>query len=308
MGKVILFGAGLYGRTFVEKNRDFIHDNFLFCDSDSERRGEILRGLEIISFEDLKRLYENGEIARIVITAAKVDEVLGQCLQNEIDGKYIYCYEMETNAIKPAREAYSIPVFSQDGEETCLREFFGNKKDGFYVDVGAYHPFRFSNTAWAYERGWTGINIEPNAEGHKRFLWARERDININCGISEEEGFLTYFQLDEGACNTFYREEISRSLSIKKEEKVATKRLDSVFSEYQVEQIDFMDIDVEGAEMAVLHSNNWDLYRPMIVLIEQKMSMEEVLRSEVFTFMKEKGYQAVSKFDRTVIYKKIGGK
>ncbi|MDE7272032.1 MAG: FkbM family methyltransferase, partial [Lachnospiraceae bacterium] len=70
-----------------------------------------------------------------------------------------------------------------------------------------------------------------------------------------------------------------------------------------VNHIDFLDIDVEGYELSVLNSNNWNLYRPTIVLIEQNIKMEDILKSDVYFFMKDKGYEAVSKYNRTVIYK-----
>lgn len=66
-----------------------------------------------------------------------------------------------------------------------------------------------------------------------------------------------------------------------------------------------MDIDVEGNELDVLCSNNWDLYRPQIILCEQKMRMEDIIKSEIYLFMKQNGYEAVSKYNRTMIYREI---
>ena len=302
MKKVILFGAGAYGKQFIEKNSDFVHDNFLFCDNNPNKWGNVISGIETVSLCEVKQLYKNGEIGRIIITTARVGEIFEQCIQERIAEQNIYFYEITTNAVKAAREAYAVSVFSQDGEETYLRDFFGDKKDGFYIDVGAYDPFRFSNTAWAYERGWKGINIEPNIKGYRKFVQMRKRDINLNCGISEEERSIPYFEFDEGAYNTFCQEEIPDNLEIKRVNKIATRRLDRVLDEYSVNHIDFLDIDVEGYELSVLSSNNWNLYRPTIVLIEQRTKMEDILKSDVYSFMKDKGYTAVGKYNRTVIY------
>lgn len=303
MKKVILFGTGMYGKTFVEKNKCFMHDNFLFCDNDSDRLDETIQGLGVISFCECEKLYKLNKIERIIITTARVEEVFEQCIQGGIDDKDIYYYDITTNAIKIGREMYSFAVCSQDGEEAFLREFFGSKKNGFYVDVGAYNPFRFSNTAWAYERGWTGINIEPNFWGYKKFVWARPRDINLNCGISKEEGVLSYYEFAEGAYNTFCKEEIIKNTELQKISNVTTRRLDLIFSEYHVRQIDFLDIDVEGMELNVLDSNDWDVYRPTIVLCEQRMDIEDIIKSDVYIYMMRKGYVAISKYNRTVIYK-----
>ena len=56
---------------------------------------------------------------------------------------------------------FSVRSYSQEGEDMILRRIFGDKRLGFYVDVGAHDPRRFSNTYYFYKRGWRGINIEP---------------------------------------------------------------------------------------------------------------------------------------------------
>ena len=303
--KNILFGAGTYGKLFAEKNSNFVKDSFLFCDNDPDKLDKEVHGLKVISFYEMVELYKIKEIERIIITTAKADQILEQCLLNNINAEIMYYYDVEKNTVKKAGEAYSSTVFSQDGEEMFLKEFFANKKKGFYVAVGAYHPFLFSNTAWAYERGWNGINIEPNLEAYKKFTHIRNHDINLNCGISQKERISSYFEFEEGAYNTFCKENVPNNTKLKKVSKIFTRRLDSIFNEHHVQKIDFMDIDVEGNELDVLCSNNWDLYRPQIILCEQKMRMEDIIKSEIYLFMKQNGYEAVSKYNRTMIYREI---
>ena len=288
---------------FLDNNNDIINGNFVFCDNDINKQGTEILGLEVLSFEQLIKLYKEEIIGRIIITTIHIDDVMERCIKNEIDKKDIYFYDITTNTVKKINEVHSVAVFSQDGEEVFLREFFGNKNIGFYVDVGAYHPFRFSNTAWAYEKGWNGINIEPNIEGYNKFIYLRENDINLNCGISESECILPYFEFEEGAYNTFSQENILADKEVKRISQIPMRRLDSIFSEYHVKKIDFLDIDVEGNELDVLHSNNWELYRPTIVLCEQKVGIEDIICSDIYSFMKQNGYEAVSKYNRTVIYK-----
>ena len=76
--------------------------------------------------------------------------------------------------------------YSQEGEDMVLRSFFEGKKNykGFYIDVGAHHPYRYSNTLYFYKKGWCGINIEPTPGAIKTFNFFRRRYININFGIS----------------------------------------------------------------------------------------------------------------------------
>ena len=78
--------------------------------------------------------------------------------------------------------------YSQEGEDMVLERIFAGKKGGFYVDVGAHHPRRFSNTYFFYRKGWKGINIEPNPEAIHAFQSDRKRDTNLQCGISDRPG------------------------------------------------------------------------------------------------------------------------
>ena len=105
---------------------------------------------------------------------------------------------------------YGRRFYSQAGEDMLLSLYYeGKKHKGFYVDVGAHHPYRFSNTAYFYKRGWRGINIEPTPSLFKAFPRRRRRDINLNVGIGNGEK-LTFYVFNEGALNTF-DPEIARS-------------------------------------------------------------------------------------------------
>ena len=95
--------------------------------------------------------------------------------------------------------------FAQEGEDLVLERFLEGRPSGFYVDVGAFHPRRFSNTRSFYERGWRGINIEPAAEGCRLFRQERPRDTNLELAVSETPGELAYYVFDDPALNTFDR-------------------------------------------------------------------------------------------------------
>ena len=186
------------------------------------------------------------------------------------------------------------------------RNFF-KKAKGIYVDVGANHPFRFSNTFWAYAEGWRGINIEPDVFNYKLLKEVRPEDININCGISDVETYMDYYVFKENALNTFCRDEIRNESDIVDIRKVPVRRMDSILKEYRIFNIDFMDIDVEGMELKVLNSINWDDVKIECILVEQRrMSLAEVLESNVCKFLKDKGYVPVNKYNRTVIYVNAG--
>ena len=76
--------------------------------------------------------------------------------------------------------------YSQEGEDIILRHIFGDQTKGFYVDVGAHHPKRFSNTCYFYDRRWQGINLDT-LPGSMWFLQKlRPRDKNLEIAISEK--------------------------------------------------------------------------------------------------------------------------
>lgn len=93
--------------------------------------------------------------------------------------------------------------FSQDGEDVIINNCFQDKKIGFYVDIGAFDPALFSNTKLLYDRGWSGINVEPDVRGFNKFLRKRKRDINLNYAIGAKSEEKTFHMFKERALNTF---------------------------------------------------------------------------------------------------------
>lgn len=100
--------------------------------------------------------------------------------------------------------------YSQFGEDTLIAEFLSANtlvnRPKFYVDIGAYHPSRFSNTKLLRLFGWRGINVDPNPDSIKLFQEARPTDINLNMGISSKSGHADLYCFREGAVNTFDKE------------------------------------------------------------------------------------------------------
>jgi FkbM family methyltransferase len=203
--------------------------------------------------------------------------------------------------------------YSQEGEDMVIRSFFEGKKNykGYYVDVGAHHPYRYSNTLHFYQHGWQGINIEPTPGAVKLFNTFRRKDINLNIGISEKADKLTFYCFNEPALNGFskeHSEEINRSnlpYRIIKEVEVETSPLGEVLDKYLPpgQNIDFLTIDVEGLDLMVLKSNNWSKYKPSFILVEDRIDFNNLNQSEVFNYLEAIGYQLVAKTFRTLFFK-----
>jgi len=203
--------------------------------------------------------------------------------------------------------------YSQDGEDMILKAIYEQKKGykGFFVDVGAHHPIRYSNTAYFYKRGWKGINIEPTPSAIAAFKTFRKRDINLNIGIGQEQSRLKFYCFNEPALNSF-SEEISKRIDresdkykIVKEVEVKVLPLSDVFDRHLPKNtlIDFLSIDVEGLDFQVLLSNNWEMYKPNVILIEENVDVDNLRDSPIYVFLKEKGYNFFAKTLRTCIYR-----
>ncbi|MFA6601250.1 MAG: FkbM family methyltransferase [Candidatus Paceibacterota bacterium] len=213
------------------------------------------------------------------------------------------------NRLFPAKE-YENQSYSQEGEDMVLNKIFGGKNRGFYVDVGAHHPYRFSNTYFFYKKGWRGINIDPNPGTVALFSKKRPRDINLEIGISSKNGTMKYYEFSEPALNSFSealsqeRNRLSgcRIVFIKE---VPVVRLDKVLDENirDGQTIDFMSIDVEGHELEVLKSNNWSKYRPTVILVEiLDFDMIRPSQSEIFNLLVSLGYKLYAKTGLTNIF------
>jgi FkbM family methyltransferase len=167
-----------------------------------------------------------------------------------------------------------IKSYSQYGEDLLIDAILGCKPTGTYVDIGANDPTLFSNTKRFYDRGWTGINIEPNPLHFTGLLKKRNRDVNLNIGISDKESTLPFYVLKADMVSTLDKNTAIRNCqdydtSIQNVIDVPVSRLDTTLDTFLGGRtIDFMSIDVEGAEMLVLHGNNWNRYRPQVILIE----------------------------------------
>lgn len=193
-----------------------------------------------------------------------------------------------------------------------LDRIFSGSFTGFYVDVGAHHPHRFSNTYKLYKKGWNGLNIEPNPDSHGLFVKDRKRDINLNIGISTQSGTLKYYMFDEPALNTFNPDVVQSRLTnthykLLKEVEVSVSTLKRVFDEKisPTTVINFMTIDVEGLDLEVLQSNDWTKYRPEWILVEQlDLKSLEDLDFDIHHLLKSVEYVLFAKTFNTLFYKR----
>jgi len=208
-----------------------------------------------------------------------------------------------------ARGDYGIISYSQEGEDVVLRRFVGESK-GFYVDLGAHHPQRFSNTYYYYKLGWNGINVDADPDLIEEFNIERPNDINISTGIGEPSEDLTFYVFNERAVNTFDKKLATMREGIKGW-KIVERRTVPVVSIVELldkhlprkKIIDFMTVDIEGKDLEALRTNDWEKYRPRFLLIEC-YDMDSITdeRNKIIEYLAEQEYITVARTYLTNIF------
>jgi FkbM family methyltransferase len=206
--------------------------------------------------------------------------------------------------------------FAQEGEDLILAEMFAGKRNGFFVDVGAHHPRRFSNTYHLYKfRDWRGINIDATPGSMKAFRKARPEDINIECAVSDQAAELEFFVFNETALNTFdphlaAERDGQNGYAVVRKTPIQTRTLTDLLDQHLPGNttIDFLTVDVEGLDLQVLRSNDWRRFAPAVVLAEDiaVSNWNEIGSSPVTSFLREQGYEPLARTLRTTFYRRPG--
>ncbi len=210
-------------------------------------------------------------------------------------------------------DAYTNLSYSQEGEDMLLRNLMNYPQNGFYVDIGAHHPRRLSNTYHFYQKGWKGILIDADPNIIEALRSDRSRDIVVSSGVGRE-GSLKFYMYDEPAVNTFDKKIVEQRIkdgfphTVVETRSVKLQSLERILDKHlkKGQKIDFMDIDVEGHDFEVVKSNNWAKYRPQFLLVESiGASFGDIQNEDMIKFLLRQGYDVVAKLRNTVILKDI---
>lgn len=165
------------------------------------------------------------------------------------------------------RTLFGYRIYAQFGEDAVLLKLFKGVNHGRYVDVGAHHPYRYSNTYLLYKKGWHGVNIDPNPHTIALFNTARPSDTNIESGVGSA-GVLTYYRFSDPAVNTFKKEEADRLKGKSFLTFLGTTDIEvRPLSQLVEGPIDLLSVDAEGMDLEVLRSYDWEYY-PNVIVIE----------------------------------------
>ncbi len=222
-----------------------------------------------------------------------------------------------TTTRKPRKTLRELPhkpkkYFSAFGEDVFILHHLKKMRQGVYVDIGALHPFSRSNTALLHKRGWRGINVDLNEEKIDIFNELRPEDINVVSAIGDREDVIDYYDFgDRPALNSISHQfaEVSRRkfnapYVVKK---VQMMRMDTLLEQHKDRlnegRFNFLNIDVEGAEKAVLSGFSIGEYLPDVIAIElHTKDLRGLVEHDVTRLLESHGYRLIAKYFVTAMF------
>ena len=185
--------------------------------------------------------------------------------------------------------------YAMDNEDTEILNYFKKKKNGFYVDVGCYHPIHRNNTYLLHKHDWKGINIDVSQFSIDLFNYLRPNDLNYNCAISNKNEIVKiFYQKELSQLSTIENEQAKKVFQGNiKEKEIQAFTLDKILKKdkFKDTKIDFLNIDVEGADFKVLEGLSFDKFKPELICIE--IHDKEIKDSKVYKFLNGKNYKLI---------------
>ncbi len=199
--------------------------------------------------------------------------------------------------------------YSQYGEDVVLRDWFHRAPPGVFVDVGCYHPRKFSNTYWLYKHGWRGVNVDIDPLKVQAFRMARPKDINILAGVGDRETTATVYRFGKYGLGTTIDPDLAAATRepLREKQTVRIHTLESILAEtpWKDAPIDLLSIDVEGMDLAVLRGFDLAKHRPRLILIELHAdAIHEVLESALHRHLREHDYVLCNWVGLTLFYRR----
>ena len=192
---------------------------------------------------------------------------------------------------------FGVVSFSQQGEDLVIDRILRRKLDynfsnqGFYIDVGAYHPVSYSTTYLLYLNGWSGICIDISPESCSLLAKRRPRDRVLNLAVSNSNGML----YSSGSSKMSLINSTTENAKSHSDKSVQAQTLTSILeSEGITDEIDYLNIDTEGTELEALQGLNFEKFRPKIISIEiHHRDIARALETESARYLGGLGYECV---------------
>lgn len=191
--------------------------------------------------------------------------------------------------------------YAEFAEDVMVNRILKKIKKGFYVDIGAYHPYKGSLTYNLYNRKWNGINLDISKSSIDLFNIARPSDININCAVSEFNGETYYY---ENSPINQQNSLISQDDNQKKI-KIQSYKLSEILKMQNINSVDYINIDTEGNELEVLMGIDFSKINPTLFTIEDNsFDLNNEIKKKKIIFLKEKNYELINIIGVTMFFVK----
>lgn len=201
--------------------------------------------------------------------------------------------------------------YSQFGEDIFLQKYF-NKNNGFFIDIGCHHPFRYNNTFKLYKLGWRGLNIDLSKISIDLFDMIRPEDTNICYAISNKIEKIKYYVPNKNLISP----EITTDYNFTKKyqklhgsiydsfntESVTWKFLEKKYHKI-FKKVDFLKIDIEGSDFKVLKSINLKLIKPTLIMVEAP-DFDKMIRKKILSYLLLKNFKVIYDNKLNIIFKK----
>ena len=197
--------------------------------------------------------------------------------------------------------------YSQDKQDEYLeKHIFKGYKNGFFIDIGAHNGKLINNTLYFEENNnWTGVNVEPIKKVYNDLVVNRPNSININCAVCNNDGkteFICnegYSEMISGIKDTFDARHIQRLQRETKQHgstteiiEVETKKLETICDSHKISHVNYLSIDVEGAEFEVIKSINFDKVYIDVIGFENNYNDISI---PIIKYLEERNYVVIGK-------------
>lgn len=206
---------------------------------------------------------------------------------------------------------------SQEGEDLIIDRIIQmnniDYKNIYYLDIGAGHPIKYSNTFYFYLRGAHGITIDGLKKNTYLHKLLRPRDISKNYIVGQNNEIVNFYLYKESELNTSNKqrkEELEQNgiffQSTIKVRKTAIRDFFQKEIKNKSNKINFLSIDVEGTDLEIIKSINWKNFKPKIISVEiLSTNIKDIYESEIYKILNLNGYSISSKLFNSVIFTKI---
>ena len=197
-------------------------------------------------------------------------------------------------------------TYSLFSEDLAILKFFKNKKKGFYVDIGCYHPTHINNTYLLYKKGWSGINIDVSQFSIDLFKFMRPDDLNYKCAVSETNKKVNlYYQKEHSQLTSINKLTAKKFIKSRLKKKIInSSSLEEILSwgKYKDYEIDFLDVDVEGADLQVLKGLNFSKRKPKLICVE--IHQKNFRKHKIYRFLIKKKYKLIWQESFSFLFKR----